>query len=327
MGLRDSLTFKGLTNVNYDQFNENLQWGLVSWLKWASLNIGAYQNIQRGQASGILGGDYARLRPVKDPRYTDGQIWEGFQGSWVWESGVSFSPEPIVASGVNVDGVFYPTPSTDTDYEHYIDYPNGRIVFTNTVSTSSTVEANFSYRTTSIVPASKPFFQELMFRSHKIERDDYLQFGSGMWGQLGEVRRSLPAIGVEIISRRSYRPYQLGGGQWVDQDVALYVMAENQFDKNQWVDILSMQNNKALYLVNKKILKESGNYPYDLDYRGVPIDDPIQYPLLTQPTGDNGYRWTKGWISNMEGESMDPIKGWLYRGVVSFTTTIILPAI
>jgi len=267
------------------------------------------------------------LRPVKDPRYTDGQIWEGFKSDWVWESGITFSPTPIIASGVNVGGTFYATPSTGTDYEHYIDYPNGRVVFANTVSTSSRVEANFSYRIISFVPANKPFFQELMFESNRIERSTYLQMGSGDWGQLSDIRRSLPAIGVEVVPNRTFRPYQLGGGQWVDQDVALYIMTENNFDKNQWIDILSMQNDKSLYLINRKILKESGSYPYDLDYRGAPVDDPIQYPLLTQPTGDNGYRWTKGWISNAVGESMDPINGWLYRGVVSLTTTIILPAI
>ena len=330
MAIRDPLTFKGTSNINYDQYNENLLYSVIDWCKWASLQVGGYQNIQRTLSSGILGGDYSRLRPVKDPRYTDGQIWEGFKGDWVWESGVTFSPAPIIASGVNVGGTFYPTPSTSTAYEHYIDYPHGRIVFASTVATTSTIKANFAYRTMSFVQSNEPWFRELMFESHRIEKADYLQFGSGMWTQLSEIRRSMPAVGVELVPPRSYRPYQLGGGQWVDQAVNLYIMAENEFEKNQWMDILSMQNDKAMYLINRKLLKESGSYPYDLDYRGVPVSNPIQYPLLTQPSGHSvnpGYMWTKGWISDTTGNSLDDINGWLYRGTVSFTSTIILPAI
>jgi len=327
VALTDPLTFKGIANANHDQYNENLLWGLIDWLKWAGLNIGAYQNISIGQSSGILGGVYARLRPVKDPRYTDGRVWEGFKEDWVWETGIPFSPSPIIASGVNVDGAFYPTPSTGSDYEHYIDYTHGRVVFANTVSTSSVIKANFSYRTMSFTPAHTPFFRELMYESHRIDRNDYLQMGSGAWGQISNIRRSLPVIGVEIVPHRTYRPYQLGGGQWVEQSVVLHIMADNDFEKNQWIDILSMQNDKTVYLINRKRLKESGNYPYDLDYRGVPVNNPTQYPLLTQPTGDGGYRWTKGYISDAIGQSLDPINGWLYRGMVTFTTTIILPGI
>ena len=35
------------------------------------------------------------MRPVIDPRFTNGQVWEAFKGNWVWETGFTYDVSPI----------------------------------------------------------------------------------------------------------------------------------------------------------------------------------------------------------------------------------------
>lgn len=324
MALKDWEKFKGITNIRYDWYNQNLLYGILYWLRWSALQIGAFQNIDHSNASGVLGGDFSRLRLVNDPRYTSGQVWEGFRSDWVWESGIEFTQQPLCTSGVFVNGVFYPVSTTGV-YAHYIDFPHGRVIFNAAISTSgSVVQADFAHRTISFVRANEQWFQELLFDSYRIERSDFLGEGSGQWSQLAETRRSLPAVGVEIIQRPGFRPYQLGGGQWVDQDVLFYIVTSNESDRNQWADVLSMQNDRTVWLPNRKLMKENVNYPLDLDYRGALVVNPMQYPALIAPTGAGGFAWTNVLVHDMVADTMDVINGWLYRATVRGTFTAVL---
>lgn len=316
--------FKGVSSLNRDLLCQNLLYGLIDWLRWSTLQIGGYQNVAIGSASGLYGGDYSRLRLVKDPNFADGRVWEGFRSDWVWETGIYYTPQPTVASGVVVGGTLYPTASTTGNYAHYIDYRRGRVVFDSAIATTSVVQANFAHRTVNYVRATEPWFQELMFDSYKIDRTDYLISSSGQWGQLSSTRRTLPVVGIELVNRQGFKGYELGGGQYVYQDVIFYVMADNEDDKNQLVDILSMQNGKCIYMFNRGLLKESANYPYDLDYRGVPVDSPLQYTQLVAPTGDGGYRWRTAKFTNTKSDSMQAVNSWLYRGYVRTTCEIIM---
>jgi hypothetical protein len=325
MALQAWEKFKGVTNVRHDQFNQNLLYGLLAWMKWSAINAGAYQNVSYGGASGILGGDFSRLRMVTDPRYTNGQVWETFRSDLVWETGIGFTPAPQIMSGVYVNGSWHPTPSSGTDYEHYIDYPRGRVVFNTAIATTSTVHADYSYRTMSFIDSNTEWFKELLFNVNSIYRDDFLAQGSGQWDQLSDIRQQLPVCGIEIVDNREYTPYQLGGGQWVHQDILIYILTENKFDRDQWLDILSMQNDRTVYLLNRKIMKEDSRYPVDLDYRGMTVNSPIQYPQLVLPTGQDGFRWTNTLITDTRGQMIDTLNGWLYRGVVRMTCTVIRP--
>jgi hypothetical protein len=146
----DYTTFKGITRIHRDNLSNNLLWGTMDFLQWGFLQVGGFQNITVNPAiSGALGGDRFRLRPSNDPSYESGQVWEGFRNDWVWESGFSVdSISPIRVSGVWVDGSFYG--SGDATYSHYVDYPNGRVVFDTAVGTTSTVQASFTHRTVGI---------------------------------------------------------------------------------------------------------------------------------------------------------------------------------
>lgn len=326
MALQPWEQFRGVTNIKHDQFNQNLLYGTLYFMRWAALQIGAFQNINHTNASGLAGGDYSRLRPTVDPRYSNGSVWETFRADLVWETGVYFNPQPTLMSGVFVNDVWKPTPSTDTAYEHYIDYPHGRVVFTTPIATTSVVKGDFAHRTATFVDAAAcPWFYDLMYEPYKVGRAEYLSAGSGSWAQLPEIRRQLPVIGIEVVDNRYQSPYALGGGQWTTQDVLMYIASDNKVDRDQWIDVLSMQNDRTIWLPNRKLMKENGNYPLDLDYKGMRVTNPMQYPQLIAPTGDGGFAWTTALVGHTRAQMMDTVNNWLFRAVVRSSFTVILP--
>ena len=86
---------KGITDIHEYTLNNDIQDGLVEYFDWALLDVGNYFNVTLGEQSPD-GSDYSRLRTQGSGTYPAGQIWEGFRNNWVWQSGVSYSPAPIV---------------------------------------------------------------------------------------------------------------------------------------------------------------------------------------------------------------------------------------
>ena len=114
-----------LSNVLLDNF--------VYFYDWGFTDRGSYYNINIPQ-SGIYGGDRHKLRPVADPNYTSGQVWEGYRKNWVWETGITGSVnQPIQISGLFIGNDFRATGNVQNPY--YIDYKNGRVVFDSAIST------------------------------------------------------------------------------------------------------------------------------------------------------------------------------------------------
>lgn len=319
MALQDYQQFKGVTDWFEDSYSDNLKYGLIEWMRWSFLQIGAFQNVTAGQASGLYGGHPAILRPVSDPNFSDGRVWESIRSDWVWETGISYSTEPKKCSGVYVGGTFYDTDTTTGTYEHYIDYPRGRVVFNTPISTSSNVKSDYAFRTVSVDLAKKPYMQEMLYGSLNVERSDFNIAASGSHNQIAQTRRQLPTIGVEL-GNRSYSPYQLGGGQYSYQDIILYVLAENMSDRDKLVNILSNQNDKAIWLTDRKTLKDSGLYPYDIDVYGKKVSSPIQYPQLSS---NSSYQWSLVQIRNTTTQHLQTFNNWLYRGAVRFTCAAI----
>src|SRR6185436_428573 len=93
------------------QYNQSdtVVYNLVSWISYALLEAGAYTPIKiNASTSGLT-----QLQRVKDPRYTDGQIYEGFGPSWVWETDVvsndSQAGSIFQVSGVYINNTFFAT--------------------------------------------------------------------------------------------------------------------------------------------------------------------------------------------------------------------------
>ncbi len=308
-------TFKHTSRIFRDNLTENLLGGTLEFCKWAALNAGGFQNVPLN-LSGVYGGDKSRLRLVSDPRYDDGQVWEGFRSDWVWESGITYDTQPVTISGIYIDNVFY----SNDESEYYIDYPNGRVIFNSGISTSSVVKSSFSHRTVNFYSSEYLPISDIFFGSYRVEHTDYLTPSSGSWSKL--LDRQLPLIALQLNTDKSFEPYEIGGGQWISTGGVFYVLAENNYDKNSLVDLLSLQNEKTFWIPNFGQMKDSGVYPYDFDYLGKLVDNPVQYPDMV-----TYYKWRKVILENTRVYNQEHLNykgGRLYGAIVKTTFTVIM---
>jgi len=111
----------------------------------------------------------------------------------------------------------------------------------------------------------------------------------------------MPTIGIELSDRKGYKPFQLGGGQFVYQDVIFYIFAEKKHERDKLINIISNQNDISIYIPNIALMKESSQFPVDIDLKGIPVNNRKQYPEIIAPTGDGGFRWTSSRLTNAHG--------------------------
>lgn len=318
----DYARLKGVDTIHKGLLTENLLYGVIDFFTWGVLQVGGFQNITRTPAtSGVYGGNRCRLRPVSDPRYTDGRVWEGFRGDWVWETGIDFSVQPIRPTGVWINGNFTAFSGNN------IDYTRGRVVLDTAISPRSVVETEYSTRWATFLDARSDWPRQLITEPYRIDRNDFLSATSGAWQELPDTRAQLPLVAVEIGSNRSsasFAPYQLGGGQWAHKRVLFHIFGENPTDVSQLADIISYQNNRNIRLINRGLLKESAYYPPALDFRGMLVTSPMQYPQLTETTANSGYCWTNAYISQTFTREIGNVNGWLHYSIVEAVYTVIL---
>ena len=274
-----------------ETISSTLLYGVIDFFQWGLLTAGGFQNITLGTA-GSFGGNRDRLRPVKDPNYDDGKVWGGFRSDWVWETGIPtdyVTYQPIRVSGIYINGgslspvAPYKDQETVVGSVGYVDYPRGRVILDSAIDTADVVKAEFSHRFASFIPADTPWFREIQFNSYNVESDDFLSFGSGGWAQSNN---PLPCVAVEIVPRRKFRGREVGGGQIIEQDVLFHVLSENASDRDQLVDLISYQNEKRIYLVDRNIEKSSSKFPFNLDFRGSPTVNSVMYPEMIAASGD-----------------------------------------
>jgi hypothetical protein len=313
---------KGITDIKQSTLNNEIQDGLIEYFDWALLSIGNYFNVTYEEQS-PYGEDYSRLRLSSNANYSEGQVWEGFRANWVWQSGITYSPAPLVGSddarpgvtGVYVDGDFYPS-DTIGQYAHHIDHYNGRVIFDQPIPTGSVVKAEYSYRWINVVYANDvPWLREIQTDSNE-PTSDFYEKDKGDWNIPPEARLQLPAIAVEIVPSRTFKGYQLGGGQWVYTDVLFHCIAESDSVRNKLVDIVSLQSDKTIFLMDSNSIASNNDYP--LDYRGVPVSGALRYPDLLENNTGRKIRLTESSVQNMTAISSN-----IYGGVVRFKTEYI----
>ena len=297
------------------EIENNMKW----FLDWAFLGIGGGSNVTM-PTSGAFGGTFDTLRLVNDPSYSNGQVWEGARKDWVWETGSSYEGyDPIQISGVYVNGVLKGT--GDATYGHHYNYPLGRVVFDNPISTTDTVKVEYSYRNVQVYVADEaPWWDELQYNSLRVDDTYYSSTGSGSWGILANHRVQMPAIVLETVPRRRFKPYQLGDtSQFVQQDIVFHIVGENRWWRNQLVDILSYQIDSQLWLFKTDTLIGSGAYP--LDYRGMKVSSPLNYDdVVNTPQ----YRYLLARMTNMSITEMESYDARLHEGTVRATLEVVL---
>jgi len=312
---------KGISGVFDSTLNNDIQDGLIEYFDWALLEKGNYFNVVANETS-PNGEDMSRLRLSSNDSYTAGQIWEGFRKNWVWQSGVSVNgfDDPKVGtnhnlpgiSGIYIDNVFYPTTTTG-DKSYFVDYFNGRIVFDSPIPTGSVVKAEYSYKYINVLYANNmPWYKQLQAKTLQ-PTANFLDSDDGPWNIPPESRTQLPLIAVEVVPNRTFRGYQLGGGQFVFTDVLFHCIAEDEVTRNKIVDIVSLQNDKTIHVLNSNRINENGDFP--LDYRGTPVPSALRYPDLIEQYNGGKLRLAKTTVQEMIMYNTN-----VFGGVVRMTT-------
>ena len=315
---------KGFNSVFDSTLNNDILDGIIEYFDWALLEKGNYFNVTSGELA-PNGLDYSELRVSSNDHYASGQVWEGFRKNWVWQSGVSYSPSPLVGSnnvkpgvsGVYIDGAFKPNDTTGS-YAHYIDHFNGRVIFDSAIPTGSTVEVEHSYKWINVCYANNlPWIREI--QKDTLQPDSTFKNASdGVWDIPPEMRMQLPAIALELVPRRTFKGYGLGGGQFVYTDVIFHCLAEDAITRNKLLDIVSLQSDKTIHLIDTNAINlasSHANSGFPLDYRGVPVSGALRYPDLvsTYPGG-------KMRFSNVRVQEINTFDSNIYGGIVRVTT-------
>lgn len=280
--------------------NISIQLGnnLVSWMKHAFLEMGAWINVPTG-TQGYYGADLSQLAPVKSPGYADYQVWQSFRKDWVYQSGgaISYpSGDPIVCSGVYVGATFYPS-STTGAYAHRVEFPAGRIVFLNSgaigsgaISGSSTIRAAYSYNFVQVSEVDEDNFNRFQYMSNRADNSQFLQFGSGSWDTDWRNRVQLPAIMVQLVPQATSKPLELGTlAAWEKQRCFFHIFAEDPVWCKQLRDILKNQHDRTIPIYDVNRVQRSGVYP--LDVNGSLRASGLLYPQLVEESGNGGYRY------------------------------------
>lgn len=315
------LNLKGFDDVFDSTLNNDLQDNIVEFLDWGLLCKGNYFNVTLNETA-PNGQNYSLLKLSSNDNFVKGQAWESFRGNWVWQSGITYATQPLVGtnntipgiSGVYVNNTFYPSNTSGT-YSHYVDYYNGRVIFNSPIPTGSIVKAEYSYKYINIIYANAiPWLREIQYRS--FDPPSNFNLDKGEWNLTPESRVQLPAIAVEIVPRRTMRGYQLGGGQFVYTDILFHCLAEDEQTRNKLVDIVSLQNDKTIYMFDSNQLAASGKFP--LDYRGTPVSGALRYPELI-----NNYTKSSIRLQNSIVQGMELINTNFYAGIVRLTAEVI----
>jgi len=307
-------TFKTISAYSDVQLLTELENNLKMWLDWSLLNIGAWSNATG--YSGTYYGHPSKLRWVNDTSYTSGQVWQSNRKEWIWETGVNFntSYNPFDITGVNVSGSGVPAGS------YYVNYPLGRVVFTGfAVNTGANVTLNYSYRNVQVYKADDaPWWKELQYRSFDSADTHFTQdIRTGDWSIGGHQRIQLPAIVLEAVPRGRSKGYELGNSALdVEQDVLFHVLADNRRTRNDLISILSLQNDKYIWLFDSNIINSGQNFP--LDAKGSRVKT-LNYPDLVSETG---FRWRKCRLANTTMSEVESINPQLYEGVVRTTINL-----
>ena len=307
---------RGISNVQDSTLSNILLDNFISLYDWGLLDRGQFFTINIPQ-SGIYGGDRHKLRLTGDPNYASGQVWEGYRQNWIWETGIDgTSQQPLTISGVFVDDTFYATGNITKPF--YVDYPNGRVVFDTAISSTSSVQLEYSHKWVQTVPAKGiPWFRQIQQGSFRNE-EGFQVNNSGGWVQLGQTRVQLPAIAIEVIPATSLEGYQLGGGQWVNNDLLFYVISENHWECTNLMDTILFQNDRTVHLFNPTAVAISGVFPYN--YRNELNENALPSGLYPNMVDDFFYR--KCWISQSRGNEITQISPELYIGTTRCSTQV-----
>lgn len=188
-----------------------LKSNLHYWLEDRLVRAGWYDNVDAGETN-FYGHDISRFAATSnDPDFIDGRVWQSAFKNWVYASGipaaVSGLAAPFVASGIVVNGVFYPEATTTGTFAHQLDFENGRVIFDSVVAASSVVQGSFSYQLVSVRMADAFDNENQPLLLESLYKDNPAQTGISTYPSASNT--TLPAIFIDVRDR-IHVPYELG---------------------------------------------------------------------------------------------------------------------
>ena len=243
-----------------------LKSNLEFWLNNELLKDGFYTTINNGDVNSY-GENLSILQADEDESYPSLTVWQSAFKEWVYESGIAPTQNiapPIIASGVYVNGTFYPRhsymPGYNASFAHNIDYRNGRIIFASPRSSSDIVSATFSYKTVSIEfmdafeNENNPLLIETGYKDNPYQ--------SGILNFPSRDSRVLPLIVIDIGDRTS-TGYELGWKSLTyDFKGSFNIWSRDAHIKDMLEDLLASKERDVILATN------FNSAPFPLDYMG-----------------------------------------------------------
>lgn len=307
---------KGFTvaeSAGKKSFTEQLEENLMEFFNWGLLEAGAFDDAPITTPGTPDPYDDSKLTVKHMASVDDGRIWQSPHGGWVWETGLDAERQPIPVSGVYVNGTFY-SESTSGPYKHFVDYPNGRVVFDAAIPTNAVVQAAHSYRWVNFYDQEVPWFRDVIFDAYRFEVGEDAPV-SGVIGLLDQYSVQLPAVVIESVPQRRFVPKQIGDtSQWVYADFLMHILAERKEDRDFLQDAITLQKDKAFYLfdVNAKIAANQ----YALDWHGSLLPGAMTYPELV-----DGFRYKTCYFNRLVGQDSSALLP-LFRATIRATLEV-----
>jgi hypothetical protein len=323
--MSSATSLKGIDNLGQYTYDEILRQNLIAFFDWGFINKAGFSNVAIS-ASGAYDNDASKLRPVTDPRYTTGRVWESNRMNWVWEDDLETNTQPIQISGLFVGSTFHPVSGGN----YYIDYPNGRIVFNTGIALNSTVKLAYSYKWINVTSTSAvPWLRKAQPRSFRGDTDDFT-YHSGNFTSIAETRMQFPTVAVEMASE-DYSPWALGGYQICRTKVKFFIIGEDESSVTRLAHIIGSQKEKTVQIFDSNRLATENKFP--LNNFGTPQANFITYPTMVQYSGDGGYQLNTGLLYgkvtfiDSQVQELQELTTNLYQKVVTLTTEAILTGI
>src|SRR4051794_7995922 len=123
-------SLKHIVNAKESLETNTIKENLIAFFNWSLLEAEGFSNVP--VLTPGINDPYAeeRLMFVQGQTLPNGKVWEAVKSNWVWETLTDLTEvndPPVVASGVYVNGTYYPTATTTGQYTHKINFPEGRV--------------------------------------------------------------------------------------------------------------------------------------------------------------------------------------------------------
>ena len=234
------------------------------------LDAGSYENIEVNEED-FQANSLAQLFPIpKDDEFPSGndseaRVWQSPLKNWVYESGSqqpSGMVSPIIASGVFVNGVFFNR--TDAPNQHFIDYSTGRIVFDTAIDKNEDIRAEFSYK---IVRVKFPDKEDEIFTGRVFVQNPDIQ---STFITASGFLQELPMVLIDY-DETDFAGLQLGGGRIAMPRVIFHVIANDDYTKDDIMDIIATKDRSVFNLIDWSKLEQPIGFNGDFISGGSPF--------------------------------------------------------